>query len=1087
MNINKLIILIIPSIALGQLPVINNIESGQAVLSTNANNMHIEQTTNKAIINWESFNVSSDSSVHFQQPNSTSTTLNRINGMYGQSVIAGNLTSNGQIILSNTSGILFTPTATIDVNGLIATTANLNTQDFLNNQLKFNTNSNNNAIIHNQGFIFAADQGLVALVAPHVINDGIIVARQGNIILANSNNFTIDLYGDDLIHFADTPINSSITQTGAIFAHKGLITLSNQQAKSLSANTVNLANHKYASNAYQRGGKIILSSKGSIKHSGHINAGNYQAGSGGLVKLSAPNITINGGSIDASGIDGGGQIYLGGLWQGASGIPYANYLLVDSSSIIFNNAINHGNGGTVVLWSDQLTDFQGIISAQGGAFSGNGGNVEVSSTGQLKFNGAVNTSALYGDTGLLLLDPADIHIVSTDTLHTDSTTNSGTTTMNPNSTNTSYIKVSDITNALLTNNVTITNTSTDNLYDIYLDTILEHNTLMNTTLSLIADRNINLNSNIQFSSSEGDIPTLKLLLAAPNGEINLNPPGIRNTIMAAQIDLNSPVINGPMTIMTPFTTVSPVALNNVYNGISTINNISDQNSAAINFAPINKANSLIINNFTIDTNNTNRGIYLTGNLIINDSIISNNYTPFNGAAIFGNSNDLTITANNNQFINNTSNGSGGAIYLKNTNFTSNNNIFTNNQAIVGGAIFAIENSDLKLVNNQFNSNYVDRYGAAVYLAASDFISSNNIFKNNQADFGGAIFAIENSDLKLVNNQFNSNYVDRYGAALYITDSNITSYKSIFHENTANNLAGVIFLRDGIFISDNDIFSSNQSSRAGAVYLVASDFISSNNIFKNNQANLHGGAIYALYGSNIESTNDQFIANTTNLQEGGAISIANGTFNFSNNKFEHNYAKSYGGAIYAENSILSSNSNYFYKNTATNSGGAIALEQAPESSINSKIEDNNSTFQENAAQYGAAFNLMSPGITIKSTNSNFNNNAATKSGNVVYTDINNSIDFNEVSINKITLPKNTSIERYFKINTSGKYKYLDNITVNANIRSIGIFDSIYRRQLNLAFKLSDIYYNPKDIKYNFNVNYPLINQTQLSELWSLQKE
>ena len=81
----------------------------------------ITQSSNRAIVNWQSFNLGRDAAVQFQQPSVSSVTLNRVLGSDPSSIF-GRISANGQIYLINPNGIYFSPTASADVGGLVATT-----------------------------------------------------------------------------------------------------------------------------------------------------------------------------------------------------------------------------------------------------------------------------------------------------------------------------------------------------------------------------------------------------------------------------------------------------------------------------------------------------------------------------------------------------------------------------------------------------------------------------------------------------------------------------------------------------------------------------------------------------------------------------------------------------------------------------------------------------------------------------------------------------------------------------------------------------------------------------------------------------
>ena len=116
------------------------------------------------------------------------------------------------------------------------------------------------------------------------------------------------------------------------------------------------------------------------------------------------------GTINASGVAGGGVIRIGGDLQGNGNLPNAVQTFVSRDSVIKADALESGNAGTVIIWAEDSTRFLGNISAQGGMLQGDGGFVEVSGKQTLDFRGGVNTWAPNGLVGTLLLDPTDITI-----------------------------------------------------------------------------------------------------------------------------------------------------------------------------------------------------------------------------------------------------------------------------------------------------------------------------------------------------------------------------------------------------------------------------------------------------------------------------------------------------------------------------------------------------------------------------------------------------------------------------------------------------------------------------------------------------
>lgn len=119
--------------------------SGQASASVTGTAMTINQATNKAVLDWKSFNIDKGYSVEFKQPSSTSIALNNIH-QQDASKIFGSLTANGQVYLINQNGFLFGKDSQVNVNALVASTLKISQADFeagITKVFDLNKNTNN--------------------------------------------------------------------------------------------------------------------------------------------------------------------------------------------------------------------------------------------------------------------------------------------------------------------------------------------------------------------------------------------------------------------------------------------------------------------------------------------------------------------------------------------------------------------------------------------------------------------------------------------------------------------------------------------------------------------------------------------------------------------------------------------------------------------------------------------------------------------------------------------------------------------------------------------------------------------------------
>ncbi|MGK0298086.1 MAG: filamentous hemagglutinin family protein, partial [Gammaproteobacteria bacterium] len=486
-------------------PAGENVVAGSAKVNRpDASTTIINQQTNNVAIDWSNFNIKKNELVQFNQPSSSASALNRIIDN-NPTQIFGNLRANGNVLLLNSAGVFFGPTAQVNVGSLIASGLDINTQDFMAGNYNFQVPlDSEGGMVVNQGIMQAATGGSISLVGGAVKNEGLIYANAGSVNLVAGRKVTMDFDGDGLIQFAvDESIlenvhdlGEAVSNTGEISAEGGAVLLQGSAAKDVFTNVVNNQGIIKAGSIENVGGKIRLIAGGAsnslintgtldvsgtdsvggtiqIEATGKTNVsgnsiitGYSRDANGGLIAIRSNEITIQdnasldasgsaaGGTIeiestdttivkgesvitassdngeggevqilgdkvgiagataiDVSGLSGGGTILVGGDFQGSNpDIQNASRTFVGNEVTLNADAVEIGDGGKVIVWSDEATSFAGSISAQGGTISGDGGFVEVSGKNWLGFEGDVNLTANNGEIGTILLDPNTITV-----------------------------------------------------------------------------------------------------------------------------------------------------------------------------------------------------------------------------------------------------------------------------------------------------------------------------------------------------------------------------------------------------------------------------------------------------------------------------------------------------------------------------------------------------------------------------------------------------------------------------------------------------------------------------------------------------
>ena len=456
------------------LPASGNVAAGTASISRSGANMVIDQSTQRAVINWQSFNVGKDAHVQFN--NGSGATLNRVTGPEA-STILGRISATGQITISNGNGVFFGPGSRVDVGSLVATTHSISDAAFMaGGNLRFERNGSTASVV-NEGELSASLQGYVALLAPEVRNSGVMVASKGTVALAAGEAITLQINAQDQLQGVVVDAGdwkALVDNRHVVEAEGGLVILSARALQSVQG--------------------------GVVRHSGSISASSLTQ-VGGRILLTGDDITLTSGSnLTATGATGGGEVYVGGGWQGggipswrgapAEAIHQATKVTMERGATIDASATDNGTGGTAVLWSDigGSTTFAGQILARGGAQAGRGGRVETSGHSlQIETTGHVDTTAAQGATGDWLIDPVNFSI------------SAGTGAQTSNS-----IGASTLVASLALNNVTIaTSGDTTGFGDITVASNVVSSSA--NSLTLKAHRNITHSAGVTVSTAGGAV------------------------------------------------------------------------------------------------------------------------------------------------------------------------------------------------------------------------------------------------------------------------------------------------------------------------------------------------------------------------------------------------------------------------------------------------------------------------------------------------------------------------------------------------------------------------------------------------------
>lgn len=321
------------------------VRSGSGSVTQNGKEMTIRQDSGRLAMDWTGFSVGKDETVRFQQPGKDALALNRVIGNQ-QSVIDGSLLSNGHVLLVNPNGVVIGKNASIDVGGLVASTAQVKDnfmKEFGNSTGAFSLGGVSDGKIINEGTI-QAEGGLVALHAAKVENSGTISNTGGSAVLAAADTLTLTPDADGKLNFTvdGKTAEASALNKGAITADGGTIVMTADSASDVMSTVVNNSGTLQARTLRKNEkGQILLEGgdKGQVEVSGTLDASGTEEGqsAGNIKVIGEKTIVHDGTNLLARGNVDGGKIETSG-----DVLNLGDNLNIDASG-------NRGSHGTWLL------------------------------------------------------------------------------------------------------------------------------------------------------------------------------------------------------------------------------------------------------------------------------------------------------------------------------------------------------------------------------------------------------------------------------------------------------------------------------------------------------------------------------------------------------------------------------------------------------------------------------------------------------------------------------------------------------------------------------------------------------------------
>ena len=363
------------------------------------------------------------------------------------------------------------------------------------------------------------------------------------------------------------------------------------------------------------------------------------------------------------------------------------------------------------------------------------------------------------------------------------------------------------------------------------------------------------------------------------------------------------------------------------------------------FDAINKTDDAITleNDYKYDEKDTIKYIEFKDNFTINGN---NHVIDADGKTFMFKVSEGTLTLKN-LILKNTND---SAIQVNSGLVTVNVTFMNTNSADFGGAVYC-SGGEFNSTDDRFIDASAQGSGSAIFAKDSQLVMDNATFTNKNPITWSLIYG-SSSNIEISNSVF-ANIASKYATAIY--NSGLTTVKkSKFINLTANATAGAIAIKGGnptnytyLTVDECEFINVSAARNGGAIFAdINGDGTNcngglvniQNTLFDKNSAEF-GGALLQLGGVLIV-TNSTFTNNIVN-ENGGAIYTSNATVIINKDTFTNNKANEndgYGGAVLLDFEIATIDNCTFTDNVASE-GGAIYSYSTQYKIMNSQFKNN----------------------------------------------------------------------------------------------------------------------------------------------------